>query len=465
MSVEWSWLEGLVSTRRPKYLAIADAIERGVEQGLLAPGQRLPPHRKLCLMLSVDVTTITRAYLEAQRRGLAAAEVGRGTFIRARKADAPSSLLQPTAPNGFIDLSHNFPVSAPINPVVRRLLEQRPEAAHSADLLGLQADIGHTSHRQAIADWLSASGMPVSFHELVITSGAQHGILLAMQALTQPNEVMLCESETFYGALAAAKFLGRRFHPVDMDSEGLLPYALDDAFRTTGARTLYCMPTLHNPTTVTMSLERREMIAAICRKYDASIIEDDVYGFLIQPSLKPLWAFAPERTLYVSSFSKIIGPGLRVGFVRAPRHLAPRIGAGLRATNLMAPAQMVAWVCETLKAGDMTKFVAARIRQVKDRQVWASEMVGHHECRSHPLSFHVWLKIGEWQSEAFAAVARERDVGVSPGALFAVNTNHYDNQAVRLCVFAAPNKVHLQTALAILLALVAEGPTAMRVKV
>ena len=462
MSYDLKWLDGLVATNGPKYLAIADAIENAVENGLLEPGQRLPPHRTLCQTLAVDVTTVTRAYGEVKRRGLTTAEVGRGTFIRSRKSDAPSSLMQPSAPNGFIDLSHNFPATAPVNPLVRLLLERMKDEARSAEMLGLQADIGHFSHREAITNWLNSSELNVSPNELVITSGAQHGVLLAIHAVTKHNEVMLCESVTFYGALAAAKFLGRRFHPVDIDSEGILPHCLDDAFRVTAARTLYCMPTLHNPTAATMSRERREMIVAVCRKHDATIIEDDVYGFMIQPHMKTLCSLAPERTLYVSSFSKIVGPGLRVGFVRAPRHLIPRIGAGLRATNLMAPAQMVELVCQTLRTDEMSKLVAAKIKQVRDRQKWAVDVLKNCDYNSHPSSFHVWLKIGDWQSEAFAAAARERDVGVSPGALFTVNPDAKDNGAVRLCVSAASDKMQLQTALKILTDLVAEGPSASR---
>src|SRR5690606_13610317 len=101
------WLDGLVMAGGPKYLAIANAIEHAVENGLLEPGQRLQAHRVLCQTLAVDVTTVTRAYGEVKRRGLTSAEVGRGTFIRSRMADAPPSLTQPLASNSFIDLSHN----------------------------------------------------------------------------------------------------------------------------------------------------------------------------------------------------------------------------------------------------------------------------------------------------------------------------------------------------------------------
>src|SRR5690606_42069792 len=107
------WLDGLVMAGGPKYLAIANAIEHAVENGLLEPGQRLPAHRVLCQTVPVDVPTVTRADGEVKRRGLPSAEVGRGTCLRSSMADAAPPLTQPLASNSCHDLSHDFRLAPP----------------------------------------------------------------------------------------------------------------------------------------------------------------------------------------------------------------------------------------------------------------------------------------------------------------------------------------------------------------
>lgn len=462
MKTSLNWISGALEEEGPRYLAIANAMEQAIERNVLATGEKLPPHRTLAKLLGLDVTTVSRAYAEIKRRGLTSGEVGRGTFVRKRRPDAPPSLWQPPARDAFIDLSHNFPASGPDTPAISMLEEAMTRRGNTAALVGFQSDSGHLSHREAIARWLEASDITARPGELVITAGAQHGLLLAVHAVTQPDEIILCERLTFYGALSAAKFLGRKVLPVDMDAEGLLPAALERAFHTTGARTVYCNPTLHNPTTAIMGNERRHEIVAICRRHGATIIEDDVYSFLFAPRVQPLCALAPERTIHVSGFSKILGPGLRVGFVRAPGHVAPRLGAGLRATCLMAPAPMVEAVRHLLNDGGMARIATARTAQVRERQSWAQELLADSQAMSKENAFHVWLPIGAWHSEAFAAVARERGVGVAPGALFLADVDHHDEPAVRLCVSAVIDKSRLTQALRVLTELIAEGPFAAR---
>lgn len=462
MTLKLEWAKSIASAVGPRYLAIADAIERAIDSGTLAAGDQLPPQRTLCTALEVDLSTVTRAYAEVKRRGLTLAEVGRGTFVRRRRHDAPMSLWQQWPEDGFIDLSHNFPRSAPDNPMATLLAGHLAEAASNIELQGLQADCGHITHRTAMADWLQQSGIEASAPEIIITAGAQHGVLLAIQSVLNGDDVLLCENTTFYGALSAAKFLGKRVHGVDMDEEGLLPAALERALQATGARTLYCNPTLHNPTTAIMSDERRRHIVSICRRHDATIIEDDVYGFLLTPRVTTLCELAPERTVYVSGFSKILGPGARVGVIRAPGQLVFRIGTGLRATSLMAPGPMVEAVCRLIVNGDIALMASARREQIAERQAWAAEVLRPGTYMTKPVAFHVWLGIGSWGSEAFAAVARKRNVAVAPGALFSANGPGNAGAAIRLCISASHDKEQLQQAIKVVMALIKEGPYAAR---
>lgn len=456
------WINEVAKLPGPRYLAIADTVQRAIDRGILVPGDQLPPHRTLAQQLATDVSTVSRAYAEMKRRGLVSGEVGRGSFVCNRKPDAPASLWQDMASERFIDLSHNFPASAPANPEIEEIANELRRHFDLASLMSFQTNAGLLSHRAEVCRWLGEFGVDAEAADVILTAGAQHGLMLAFQATTQPGNVVLCERHTYYGALSVCNFLGRSLNSVEMDAEGLLPDALDAACRATGAKVLYCMPTLHNPTTALMSPSRRAEIAAVCRRHDMTILEDDVYGFLLEPRIPALWSYAPERTVYISSLSKIIGPGLRFGFIRAPRHILPHLGTALRATTLMAPALMAELAARLLRNGAMLRMGQARKRQVQARQAAAATVLPAGLAQRHPGAFHVWLNIGtQWHADAFAAAARERGVGVAAGGLFAADAAR-DVNAVRVCVSAAKDEATVVQAMQTLVTLIKDGPYASR---
>src|SRR5687767_10799558 len=202
-------------------------------------------------------------------------------------------------------------------------------------LLGYVPHRGHARHRQAMAAWLSRSGLTVDPEHIVLTAGAQHGLSATFSALMKPGDTLLCEELTYSGARALAHHLHLKLRGVAMDAEGLLPEALERACRATRARVVYCMPRLQNPTSAIMSDRRRRQIAAVVEKHRLTVIEDDVYGFL-SPERSPLAALIPGRTVFVTSLSKSLFPGIRLGCVAAPPELAEKIGQAVWTTMIMA---------------------------------------------------------------------------------------------------------------------------------
>jgi DNA-binding transcriptional MocR family regulator len=146
--------------------------------------------------------------------------------------------------------------------------------------------------------------VPAEAEDVVLTYGAQNAMLLAAMALAGPGATILTEELTYYGIKTIAAHLNLRVHGVALDDDGLIPDALDAACRSSGAKLLYCIPTLQNPTTSIMPEARRREIVAIAARHDLTIVEDDVYGFLPEDAPPPLAALAPERTVYIASLSK-----------------------------------------------------------------------------------------------------------------------------------------------------------------
>ena len=419
------WLPNLESRKGPVYRAIADAIDEDVQSGALRAGSKLPPHRDLADHLGVTVTTITRAYAEASRRGLTSGYVGRGTFIRGNEAEERSTETTP------FDLSIN--ILMPDKEVANlqpRLFQRR--VLPWTQILGYVPSKGHLRHRQAMAAWLARGGLVVDPDHIVLTAGAQHSLFVALSALLKPNDTLLMEDLTYSGARAIAHQQHLKIRAVAMDAEGIRPDALETACRATRARALYCMPRLQNPTSAIMSDRRKRQIAAVAEKYRLTVIEDDVYGF-VSPEKTPLAALIPHRTVYVTSLSKSLFPGMRLGCVSAPPEMLESITGAVWASMIMASP-----IGADLLSGWIEDGTAARIAEWKRhefaaRQAMARRLFEGERMQTQPTSPHIWLPLpSRWSSESFAAQVRARGVILNASTQFSVTDQ--PARAVRVCL-------------------------------
>ncbi len=340
------WLPDLRGAEGPLYLAIARAMAQDVASGRLLPGQRLPPQRELADALGLALGTVTRAYTEAERRGLLKGHGRRGTRIQSG-GPAASSLRALIETRGEVDLAANHP-SASLDPELGPALRAVARRRDAGELLRYPPSEGLPQHRQALAGWLRALGVPALADTLVLTAGAQHAIGLALAAVTRPGDEVACEALTFPGFRALAESLGLRLLPVPLDDQGLQPDALERTCRSRKPRALYVMPCLQNPTSALLALERRRALAQICERRGIWIIEDDLLRPVCAEPGPPLAELAPERTLHVFSASKSVAGGLRVGSVLAPVEAAAGRAAGVadqpdRPPPLSA-AVLAAWI-------------------------------------------------------------------------------------------------------------------------
>jgi DNA-binding transcriptional MocR family regulator len=442
------WILAIKVAGGPRYRAIVEGVRVALKNGTLKPGDRLPPQRELARMLELNLGTVTRAFDELRKSGLTRGEVGRGTYLApSTTADGPDTLWDRSQTPGFIDLSHNFPEGAPglakIEGELSRLLHQ----SNTERLLATQVDTGHAEHRAAAARWIGQWGISVPPERVIITCGAQHGLLLALGALSRPGDMVLTEELTFYGVKSAAAMFGRTLMGVRMDRDGLVPEALDQACQRTSAKVLFCCPTLHNPTTATMSLERRHAIIEVCRKHDLIVVEDDVYGLMLDEPLPPLAALAPERVVHITSLSKIAGPGLRIGFVAAPAEFTQSLGVALRATTLMASPLNASAAQSLIDSGVLWK-MAANIRiEIRARKEIVAQCLpaGVHVAQNG--AFYFGLKVGNGLSgREFAHAAEQAGIGVTPYDVFEA-TPLAGGSMVRVCHSAAPDRESLRRAL------------------
>jgi DNA-binding transcriptional MocR family regulator len=450
------WLPILEGRKGPRYLGIADALKEDVEAGRLKVGTRLPTHRELAYRLGVTVGTVSRAYLEAERRGLVRGEVGRGTFVRARDGDGIFAF--PQSEPAVIDFSLNRPSTAGIGADLAATLADLSRQNDLSALISYQNEFGFAAHREAAAAWLTRTRIAAPPARIAITCGGQHGLYAALAAATRPGDVLLVEALTFPAIKAVAGHLGLRLHGVAMDREGLLPDALETACRELRPRALFTMPTLHNPTSTTLPLERRRAIAEIARRHDLLIVEDDIYGFLVEDAPEPIANLAPERVFHVTSLSKSMSAGLRIGYVVGPEPLIARLGAAVRHSVWMTPPLMAEIAARWIRDGTGDRLAEARRQEAHQRQALALKAFAGHALDTHPASYHLWLHLPEpWRWSDFVAAAEVRAVRVTPPDLFVAGRATAPH-AVRICLCAVESDARLEQGLARLADLLAATP-------
>ena len=449
-----SWQPDLAGRRGPRYRAIAEALAEDVRSGALPAGARLPTHRDLAWRLHVTVGTVSRAYAAAERRGLIAGEVGRGTYVRPLAGAAPP---REAGAADVIDLSVNRPRTPSEAPELAAALERLAAAPELPGLLEYQPHAGRLRDRAAGARWLARSGLSAPAEEIIVTAGAQHAMACVFATIANPGDTIAVEALTYPGMRSLAALLHLRLAAVAMDEQGILPDGLEALCRAGTVRAAYVLPNLHNPTTATLPTERRHALAEIARRHDVLLVEDDIYGFLQATPLPPLASFAPERSFHIDATSKSLLPALRIGYVRAPTPYVERIAASLRAMIYTAPPLMAEIASQWIEDDTGERLVLEKRAEAARRQARLRTLFAAHDLHSDPAAAHAWLMLPpSWRAEDFAAAARSHGVAVTPAAAFAV-TRQMPN-AVRLCIGTPATMAELERGLTRLADLLATAP-------
>ena len=438
------WVPDLEPILGPRYLAFVLALDADIAAGRVKPGMRLLPQRDMAQRLGLSVGTVSKAYAEAEQRGLISGEVGRGTFVQRRRPEQRTALGTSDA---TINLALNVPPYTGEDDLIASTISDIVATGEMSNLLGYLPHQGLRQHREAIASWLASLGVTSDAEQIFITHGGQHALSIALGMIAKPGDTVLTEAFTYSGMLALSVQNSYRLQGVAIDDQGLVPESLDLAFTETGARVVYCMPTLQTPTGAIMSPARRQAIAAIVRKHDAYLVEDDAYAYLLTPPPRPVSALIPERSFYVMSFAKCLAPGLRIAAMIAPDSFRDRAINAVRATGWMAVPLMAEVVARLITSGDL----ARQARMKRDKAALRNAIVRRVLKEWLPPSssapgFHIWLPLPAGRTMN-ALVTQAAQAGITlapPGSLQRMPTEHL---GIRLCLGAPATEENLERAL------------------
>ncbi|RDE18843.1 PLP-dependent aminotransferase family protein [Motiliproteus coralliicola] len=411
---------------QPRYKPLVDQLAADIRDGRLAPGTRLPTHRQLADEQGIALVTASRVYAELEQMGLVSGEIGRGTFVRETSLPPGHGIDQSANPDGMLDLNFNSPSMPGQTDLLRQALRKLTASGDLEALLHYQPHAGRRHERAIVASHLADRGLQVEPEQVLIVSGAQHGLATSVMAMLQPGDLVATDALIYPGFKVLAQVQRLELAPIPADRSdhlGMDLDALEQLCLSRRVRAVYTMPTLHNPLGWVMPLEQRQRLVELARRFELILIEDAAYAFHAEDPPPPLATLAPERTLYVSGLSKSIATGLRVGFVCAPTAWIPQLERVIRATTWNTPGLMTALGCRWIEDGTVTQLEAQKREDARQRQAMAREILQGLDVTGHPAAYFLWLNLPEEvrTDQLVSALMREQ-IAVSGAEPFAVGS-------------------------------------------
>lgn len=437
---------------------LVDRIVEAIESGALAPGEKLPPTRALASAAGVNHLTAARVYRRLAEDGYVTAQVGRGTFVRSlapaaaeERGDDWQAYVLPDRPatyqeeilsdafrfparEGMISLATGFPT-----PRFHPAEELAQIAAHAfadegVDALAYLTPEGLYELRERLADRGGASGPD----EVIVTTGAQQAIDLASRALLEPGDVAVVESPTFTGTLLSLRSTGARVIGVPVDRDGLDIEALEQVLARHEVRLCALQTACQNPMGVDLSPERRARLAELAVERNMFVLEDRVYEDLRyegegRPSLR---SEAPGHAIQVNSLSKVVGGGLRVGWIAARGPVRDRLSTLKQASDFHTPTLVQHIAARYLAMGGYERQLERSLpyyRERRDALMAALErhLAGEYEATAPRGGHHVWVTLTRPVEErGFYSEAIRHGVSFTPGG--AVTAERRQRTSLRL---------------------------------
>ncbi|HFE2024277.1 PLP-dependent aminotransferase family protein [Klebsiella pneumoniae] len=422
---------------KARYKAVVDRYAQAIRSGQLPAGSRLPTHRTLAAGERISLATATRVYRELEEMGLVSGETGRGTFVRDLSLPPGHGVDQQVVAADVVDLNFNYPSLPEQGDALREALRQLAMAGDIDSHLRYQPHAGRLAERDIIARHLTCQHLAPDAENVLIVNGAQHGLAVTVMGLLRPGDVVAVDALTYSGFKALAALYHLELAAIPCRPEGPDLQALHTLCQQRRVRAVYTMPTLHNPLGWVLNTGQRQALADLARQHDLLIIEDAAYARLVSRPPPPVVSYAPERTVYVTGFSKNIATGLRVGVVISPSRYRPEIERAIRATTWNTPTLISSLICAWIEDGTVARFETQKRQDARQRQQVAREVLCGLPVVSHPDSYFVWLPLGEEsRADRLANALMERRISVSTAEPFCVSATI--PQALRIALGSVP---------------------------
>jgi 2-aminoadipate transaminase len=465
----------------PLYQQICEKLREAIHAGELAEGTRLPTERALAKELGVNRTTVMNAYNQLASEGLLEGHVGRGTLVRHNSyrynddsfvSEGPSwlfglhtgereilgpdaGLLSELAGMGerpdIISFAAGTPAPSLLPAELLSAIFAGELGSARQQALGYCPVEGLQSLRRNIAARMRKQGVAIDAQHILILSGSTQGIGLVSRFLLNAGDEVVVEVPTYLGAIQTFRSLGARVLGVPMDNNGMRVDLLESILVRHRPRLIYTLPTFQNPTGIVMSPDRRRRLLLLARRYQIPILEDDPYGevyFDEGKRLQPLKSLdTNQQVLYLSTFSKILAPGLRVAWLAAPEAIIERLSLHKQIFDLNTNALGQWVVSEILQRELLDDHLATLRRSYQHKRNVMLQAIRAHWPEGARVNtpgggFHLWCRLpGEMRARSLLREATKEQVAFVIGEAFHVDGG--GQQQIRLS-FSSPEEEHIE---------------------
>lgn len=469
----------------PIYRQLADFIRACIERGSLKPGERLPATRELAAQLGLNRATVSAAYSLLEQSGLLQGHVGRGSFVSQTRPEpqpeAAATMLdweailpavehEPPSPEPRLisfAASRPAPEAFPLTQF-RRLSKEVIDSAEAVDILQLGSAYGYAPLRRYLLEQAVNADIARASDDLIITNGCQQGLDLLSRLFAGDSCRVLMEDPVYHGLPRVFQRAGAIVIPVAVDAHGLDLDVLSELIQQHHPRVLIVTPNFQNPTGATLSLDRRRRVVELAQRFGLVLIENDVYGELRYvgrdlPSLKQL--DESGNTILLRSYSKVSFPGLRVGWVVAPRPVVSRLAEAKQISDLHSDQLSQAVLLHFAESGELGRHLertrAAGRERLQALTAACSRYLPAGTSFIRPEGgMNLWLEMpAPLTAQTLLPRAEERGVTFLPGNFFSAGRPHprglrisfgalppeQITQGIRLLGEAAQSALEIQT--------------------
>jgi len=424
---------------------IVDAISDQISRHELAEGERLPSVRKLATQLQVSVFTVKNAYDRLVSKGLIQARAGSGYFVSRKKLSGITHIEAPTElPNSSLGLAKRaldlsniaVPAGSGFLPplwadnAIPVTVFSKITKRSSAPLMSSPAQ-GALGLRKQLANWIQQRGIPAAGEQIIITYGASQAFDLIMRAFLKPGDTVLVEDPGYFVLHSQLRSAGIKIAPVQRNVDGPDLASLEQQILLHKPKLFFTQTLLHNPTGGNTSVQISHRLLSLAEKHHFYLVEDDVYADLADPHAVRLAQLdGLQRVIYVSSFTKVLSAGIRLGYLAAHPSL---IGALLEQkilTVLTGSSLIELAVAEVLESGQYKKHVAKlreRLAKARAESVRALKTAGISGANEDAHGVFIWSQLGAHVNvDALVLKAQEKGILLAKGNLFSPSEGYPD---------------------------------------
>lgn len=430
-----SWKPDIKNIKSPIYKGLADILENDIKTGKLKAGTKLPPQRELADFLDINLSTVSRAIKLAMEKGLLSSSVGCGTFVSS-DVGFNTIILSHTENKEVIEMGAILP-DIKCNKLLTEYMEKIMKEQDAEKYFQYGMPEGSRWNRECAVKWLNMLKLSVNEDNILFAAGNQNAMTATLAALFKSGDKIGTSKLIYPGLKTAAKMLGIQVVPIEEENNEITKEGLIYACKNERIKGIYIIPDYSNPTTHSLSEEGRRNIAEVAKEWDLIIIEDGINSMLRDEIDIPIIEYAKENTIYLSSISKTISPGLRLSYVACPKIYYNEIKTALYNINIGVSPILLEIASRIVNSGDAEKIINMRKKKIKERnEIFNSYFKDYNVLGDIYCPFRWLILPNDFTGKSFELCAKNCGVIVYSSERFAVGSSRVVN-SVRISVTAA----------------------------